>query len=182
MSDPRGHPPALATRRATPADAAQVHALLAAAGDALAAEGFTNWIPPYPLENVVRDVVERAVYLVETRVPGVSPEVVGTFMLGPRPHRPYAAMTWAAPDEPAQYLNRMAIAPAWHGRGVGSWCLAEMVRLAREAGAGALRCDVYEPNLRTRSFYERDGFVARGTREYGGRTFVCYERVVVDDE
>ena len=181
MSDHREPASALATRRATPADAARVHALLAAAGDALAAEGFTNWVPPYPLDNVARDVVERAVYLVEARPPGGSPAVVGTFMLGPRPHRPYEGMRWAAPDEPALYLNRMAVAPAWHSRGIGSWCLAEMARLAREAGAGAIRCDVYEPNPRTRAFYERGGFVARGTREYGGRTFVCYERVMADD-
>jgi GNAT superfamily N-acetyltransferase len=181
MSEHEGHPLALVTRRATPVDAARVHALLAAAGDALAARGFTNWIPAYPLANVERDVVERAVYLVEHRggaAPVAAPVVVGTFMLGPRPHRPYTGMSWAAADEPAQYLNRMAIAPAWHGHGIGSWCLAEMVRLAREAGAGAVRCDVYEPNLRTRAFYERGGFVARGTRSYGGRTFVCYERVL----
>ena len=171
-------PPALATRRATPADAATVHALLAAAGDALAAQGFTNWIPAYPLTKVEADIVERAVYLVEaTDAHGVVTDI-GTFMLGPRPHRLYAGIAWAVPDEPAQYINRMAIAPEWHGRGLGSWCLREMTRLARKAGARALRCDVYEPNLRTRAFYERGGFVARGTRAYTGRTFVCYELVL----
>ena len=168
-----------ATHLATPADAPIVHGILAEAGDALAADGFTNWIPAYPLENVERDGVERAVYLVAMTEEGATAGSVGiwvgTFMLGPEPHRPYESMAWAEPDAPAFYLNRMAIVPAWHGRGVGSWCLAEMSRLAREAGARALRCDVYEPNLRTRAFYERGGFVARGTRSYGGRTFVCYE-------
>ena len=172
-------PPPLATRRATPRDAVRVHALLAAAGDALAAHGFTNWIPAYPLEYVRRDIVERAVYVVESRTPGATgTTAVGVFMLGAQPHRPYEAMPWAEPDAPAQYLNRMAIAPAWHGRGIGSWCLGEAARLARAAGARALRCDVYEPNARTRAFYERGGFVARGTRSYGGRTFVSYELVL----
>jgi GNAT superfamily N-acetyltransferase len=171
-------PTTLALRLATPADALRVHALLAAAGDALAAEGFTNWIPAYPWENVERDVVERAVYLVSASAEGMGTTDVGTFMLGPEPHRPYDAMAWAEPEAPAFYLNRMAIAPAWHGRGLGSWCLAEIARLAREVGARAVRCDVYEPNMRTRAFYERAGFVARGTREYGGRTFVCYELVL----
>lgn len=171
---------ALATRRATPRDAARVHALLAEAGDALAAQGFTNWIPAYPLEYVRRDVVERAVYLVESRPPGAPAAAVGTFMLGPQPHRPYeATMGWAEPDAPAQYLNRMAIAPSLHGRGLGSWCLAEAARLARAAGARALRCDVYQPNARTRAFYERGGFVERGTRSYGGRTFTCYELILI---
>ena len=180
--------PALATRRATPRDAARVHTVLAEAGDALAAQGFTNWIPAYPLVNVRRDIVERAVYVVEARVPeargarapdtGVPAATVGVFMLGPQPHRPYEAMAWAEPDASAQYLNRMAIAPAWHGRGIGSWCLDEAVRLARATGARALRCDVYEPNARVRAFYERAGFVARGTRTHGGRTFVCYERAL----
>lgn len=174
--------PALATHLATPDDAPTVHGILAEAGNALAAEGFTNWIPPYPLENVARDVVERAVYLVamaeEGATAGSAGTWVGTFMLGPEPHRPYVAMAWAEPDAPALYLNRMAIAPAWHGHGVGSWCLAEIARLARRAGARAVRCDVFEPNVRTRAFYERAGFVARGTRSHGGRTFVCYELVL----
>ena len=178
MSVSRPVPTTLAVHLATPADAPRVHAILAAAGDALAAEGFTNWIPAYPLENVERDVVERAVYLVTASAEGLPTADVGTFMLGPEPHRPYKAMAWAAPDAPAFYLNRMAIAPAWHGRGLGSWCLAEIARLARGAGARAVRCDVYEPNARTRAFYERAGFVARGTRSHSERTFVCYELVV----
>src|SRR4051812_5282880 len=103
-------PTTLAVQLATPADAPRVHALLAAAGDALAADGFTNWIPAYPTENVERDVVERAVYLVTASAPGVAPMDVGTFMLGPAPHRPYEAMPWAEPDAPALYLNRMAVA------------------------------------------------------------------------
>ena len=172
-------PTTLGVHLASPADARRVHALLAAAGEALAAEGFTNWIPAYPLERVEQDVVERAVYLVTASAAGVPTTDIGTFMLGPEPHRPYEpVMPWAEPGAPALYLNRMAIAPAWHARGLGSWCLAEIARLARESGARAVRCDVYEPNARTRAFYERGGFAARGTRSYGGRTFVCYELVL----
>src|SRR5689334_20951251 len=138
MDRSRPVPTTLAIHLATPADAPTVHAILAAAGDALAAEGFTNWIPPYPLENVARDVVERAVYLVRATAAGLAPAEVATFMLGPEPHRPYEGMAWAEPDAPALYLNRLAVAPAWHGQGLGSWCLAEIARLTRDAGARAV--------------------------------------------
>jgi ribosomal protein S18 acetylase RimI-like enzyme len=164
--------PPLALRRAGPIDVAVVHALLAAAGEALRARGFGNWTPPYPAERIAVDVVTRDVWLAETG----DGEPVATFMLGAEPHRAYAAMAWARPDAPARYVNRVAVHPAHEGRGIGGWCLAEAARLAREGGAAALRCDVLRENARLCRFYERNGFVARGTREHSGWTFTCYER------
>jgi ribosomal protein S18 acetylase RimI-like enzyme len=170
-------PPVLTLRRAGAADVDTLHELMAAAAHHLAAQGFANWLPPYPRARIAADVVERAVYVVEA-ASGDAATPVATFMLGAAPHRPYDAMAWAGPDAPAQYLNRLAVHPAWQGRGVGAWCLAQMQRLAREAGATALRCDVLRANARLCRLYERHGFVARATRDHSGWTFTCYERVL----
>lgn len=161
-------------RRAVRADAPAVQALLAAAGEALARQGFANWLPPYPLERLARDVDERDVYVVHS----ADAEVAATFTLAPTAARPYQPAPWPDADLPAQYLNRLAVAPALQGRGLGSWCLREIERLARAAGARAIRCDVLAANAVLRRFYERHGYVARGKRSHSGWTFACYERLL----
>ena len=155
--------------RATDDDAPTVHALLAAAGAHLATQGFRNWIPPYKLDRVRRDVATREVYLVlRDEVP------VATFMLGPAPQRPYDPWPWPS-DAPALYLNRIAVAPEVQGQGVATWCLEAIATRAVVCGARVVRCDVLSANPRLRRWYERHGYVARGERAHSGWTFTCYE-------
>lgn len=169
----RPSPPAPVLRRARAEDAAPLHALIAAAGRHLLAQGFDNWTPPYPLERFVADVAAGTVY-------GAWDDAgpVATFTLAPAPPRPYEDMRlWAEPDAPACYLNRLAIDPARQRAGLGRWCLARVDDLARDAGARAVRCDVLFANAGVRGFYERSGYALRGERVHGGRRFATYERV-----
>lgn len=166
-------PPAPALRRARAEDAAPLHALLAAAGRQLLAQGFDNWTPPYPPERFAADVAAGIVY-------GAWDDAgaVATFTLAPAPPRPYEDVRiWAEPDAPARYLNRLAIDPARQRTGLGRWCLARVDDLARDAGARAVRCDVLLANAGVRGFYERHGYALRGERAHGGRRFATYERV-----
>ena len=161
----------VALRRATQADAAPVTALLAAAGAALAAQGFRNWEQPYPLAQVKRDIEERALCVVSD-----GNELVATFTLGPAPVLPYEPAPWPDLALAAAYLNRMAVLPARQGTGLGRWCLAEVDREAATLGAAAVRCDVLAGNRRACRFYEGHGYRACGTREHSGWQFCCYER------
>jgi GNAT superfamily N-acetyltransferase len=163
-------------RRATLADAPALHALLAAAGEALARQGFANWLPPYPLARLTSDVAARDVYVVYPVHEREAPAPLATFTLGRDPVRPYDPAPWPRPDAPALYLNRLAVDPARQGRGVGAWCLARIDALARDAGVVALRADVLAANTALCAFYERHGWVARGDRTHSGWTFTCYER------
>jgi GNAT superfamily N-acetyltransferase len=164
----------LALRRAGPADAATITALLAAAGAALVTQGFRNWESAYPLERVQRDIEERAVFLVTD-----GGESVGTFTLGRAPVIPYVPPPWPDAAASAAYLNRMAILPSRQGSGLGRWCLAELDREARALGTSAVRCDVVADNGRLCRFYEGHGYRAWGTREHSGWLFRCYERRLV---
>lgn len=168
---------ALQLRRATPADAAALFALMAAAADRLAARGYGNWLPHYPADRIAADTVERDVWAVHAaRAPGAP--LVAVFMLGAAPKTPYAPGAWPDRDAPAIYLNRIAVHPAWQGRGVASWCLARADALARAAGASVIRCDVLAANTGLRGFYERHGYVKRGARTHSGWEFACYEKGV----
>lgn len=163
----------LAFRRAGADDAAVVHALLADAGRTMAAHGFHNWDPPYPLERVTADIAEREVWLVQDD--GVA---VATYTLAPTPVRAYEFVPWSDPDARALYLNRLAVAPALQRHGIGAACLGAIDAHAREVGARAVRCDVLEANEALCAFYERHGYVRRGARAHSGWTFACYERVL----
>lgn len=176
MSGADGVPP-YAVARACAAEVDAVHALLAAAGTRLAERGFRNWLPHYPRERVAADVADGVVFLV--RDPGDrAARLRAVFTLRAAPVRPYLPPPWPEPDAPARYLNRIAVHPGAQGRGLGAWCLAWAVARAEAEGARALRCDVLAANAGLRAFYERAGFVARGTRTHSGWTFACYERAL----
>lgn len=166
--------PALSATLATPDDARAIHALLAAAGEQLSLRGFPNWLPAFPIERVLAGIEEQAVWLV--RAP--DDELVATYALRAAPAHRYEEIAWADPHAEARYLNRLAVAPAWYGQGVGSWCLATIADTSRQAGASAVRCDVLSPNAPLRRFYERAGYELRGERHHSGWKFAVYERLL----
>ena len=163
----------MTVRRADGRDAQAIFDLLAAAGRALAEEGFHNWATPYSVDRIRADIITREVYVVEQNT-----ALVATYTVGPTAVHPYVPPPWSQPAARAAYLNRMAVAPALQGRGLGSLCLADLARRVEQAGGGAIRCDVLAANRRLHAFYERHEFVRCGTRTHSGWRFVCYERIV----
>ena len=189
----------LELRRAAVEDALPLRELVAAAGQAMAKQGFRNWLVPTPVERFVEDIATREVYFVAAPF-GVRPQLenpnwgltpnapnaggryetrpIATFTLGETPRRPYVPEPWLDPAAPAVYLNRLAVDPPLQGAGIGGWCLEQIERLARERGARVIRCDVLTANARLRRLYERFGYEARGERSHSGWDFTCYERVI----
>lgn len=160
-------------RVATGDDLDAVHALLEAAGERLATRGFPNWLPAYPRERVAENIDDGIV-----RVVWNERALVATFTLRPLPTHPYSEIAWHDTDARARYLNRLAVAPAQQGQGIGAWCLARVDEECRRDGATAVRCDVLQANIPLRRFYERHGYALRGARFHSGWHFTVYERVV----
>lgn len=160
----------LLTRRAIDRDAEAVHALLVAAGEELARQGYLNWTPPFSPDRVRADIRDREIYVVHD-----GAALVATYMLGGVPPRPYSPEPWPTPSLTALYLNRLAVDPRRQREGVGGWCLRDVEHRARSAGALAIRCDVLEANRRLRAFYERHGYIKRGSRSHSGFQFTSYE-------
>jgi GNAT superfamily N-acetyltransferase len=147
-----------------------MHALLAAAGEALARQGFRNWLSPYPVDRILRDIEDREVFVVVD-----LSEIVATYTLGRDATPPYAPEPWPVAALEARYLNRLAVHPSRQGEGLGSWCLARIAEHCRAAGIAAVRCDVLAANRTLCAFYERHGYVERGRRSRSGFEFVSYE-------
>jgi GNAT superfamily N-acetyltransferase len=170
---PEATPPALRAERIGAADAAAVHAVLAACGAHLARQGYHNWNPPYPLSRLVADVAAREVWAV-----WMADRVVATFTLGTTPPHPADPPAWREPGAPALYLSRLAVDPAAQGRGLGAWCMGRVERRARDLGCRSVRFDVLAANAGLRGFYERLGYQLRGERTRAPYTFACYDALV----
>ena len=160
----------LVLRRARPDDAVAVHALLAAAGEALGRQGFRNWLTFYPLDRILRDIEDRDVFVAKDRS-----ELAATFTLGREAIPSYVPEPWPVPALEALYLNRLAVHPSRQGEGLGSRCMARIAEHCRVAGAAAVRCDVLAANRVLCAFYERHGYVERGRRSRSGFEFASYE-------
>jgi ribosomal protein S18 acetylase RimI-like enzyme len=160
----------LVHRPARPEDAAAIHALLAAAGEALGRQGFRNWLSPYPVDRIRSDIRDREVFVVEDRS-----ELVATYTLGGEGIPPYEPAPWPVTTLQARYLNRLAVHPNRQGEGLGSWCLARIAEHCRTSGVAAVRCDVLAANGELCAFYERHGYVERGRRSRSGFEFASYE-------
>ena len=62
-------------------------------------------------------------------------------------------------------FQKLATAPAFSGRGCGSFCLAEIERLANENGCTEIICEVYDKSEYAKSFYEHRGYTTYGETE-----------------
>lgn len=61
---------------------------------------------------------------------------------------------------PDGHIGRMAVLPAWRGRGIGRALLAAALRAARARGFGTVRLSA---QTRAAGFYAHAGFIAEGT-------------------
>ena len=159
--------------RLGPIDVEVAHALVASCGRALRDRlGLSHWDPPYARERMIEEATTREVWLVSD---GATP--VATFTLGADPIAPYPDSVFD-PAVPAIYLNRLAVAPARWGNGIGTFCLREVEGRARAVGARAVRFDAASAHHRLCSFYQRLGYADRGPARVGTTDVRCFEKRV----
>jgi len=56
------------------------------------------------------------------------------------------------------WIGGFGVAPAFRGHGMGGVCVADVLRIARDAGAATLELEVLEHNVGAIRLYERSGF------------------------
>ncbi len=143
--------------------------------------GLSHWIPPYPLEALHRSTQERQVYAVF-----LEDRLVATFTVGTQIPLHYQKISaiwelWGRSRTSALYVNRLAVLPAWQGRGIGRWCMQSIERLAVAQGCEVIRLDAYGKHLGLLSFYTKLGYVPQGhfffvLQPYGETEAVCFEK------
>lgn len=60
-------------------------------------------------------------------------------------------------------FQKLATSPSLSGQGIGSFCIEEIERLAREGGYAEVRCEVYDKSEHAKNFYEHRGYTIYGT-------------------
>ncbi|MBN8964025.1 MAG: GNAT family N-acetyltransferase [Rhizobiales bacterium] len=132
---------------------------------ALVHAAFEGLQPPSSvLRETLADLAERL--RVETAlIAQVGDEIVGS--------------VFCASKGDALYLTRMAVAPIWRGRGVGSALLRAAADEARRIGGARLTLRVRQNLPGNRSYFERRGFVVIGEgREDDRAPYLAMEYVV----
>lgn len=98
-------------------------------------------------------------------------------------HEPdYAHIPFTCP-EPAVSLHRIAVDPAFEGRGVATALFAQLEKLGREKGVDALRIDTYHLNDRMQYLIAKHGFRYVADTHYPDRDlpYHCYEKLLKED-
>jgi GNAT superfamily N-acetyltransferase len=152
----------LHTNKVGPDEVESLHEILRLCGlDMQARFGLAHWIPAYPLELMRRDAEQKSVYAV------LDGERTGaTFTVGTQPPFYYDPVLSELPNAKAMYLNRLAVLPEMQGRGIGTWCMQIIERLAVENACSVLRFDAYDKHLKLLDFYRGLGYQERGSRTF----------------
>ena len=153
-------------RRATATDPDAAEPIFRAASAWLAAQGVDQWQFGKPDADDVRvDIAEGCGFVAEA-----DGKVVGTFRLQLEPEPTYAVLYDGAWGAEAAYatLHRMAVAPAFKGRGVAGAIFRFAGEYCRQHGVDWLRVDTHPQNRSMRAALEKNGFTLRGAIRLSG--------------
>ena len=104
-------------------------------------------------------------------------QVIATLMLSTR--KPWAIDTsYFTPCKRPLYLTSMEVSPDYQRKGVGSLCLDEACRLAKEWPADAIRLDAYDTAAGAGDFYRKCAFREVGRTVYRTAPLIYFEKLV----
>lgn len=65
----------------------------------------------------------------------------------------------------ALLFQKLATSPSFSSSGIGSYCMLQIERLAKESGCAEVICEVYDKSEHAKSFYEHRGYAVCGKME-----------------
>jgi nitroreductase/ribosomal protein S18 acetylase RimI-like enzyme len=159
--------------KGTQADAREVFALIVACRDAMEGTGMEQWPDFYPDLDVVRGDIERGALWVYRE----GGDVVAAMTVDDIQPEPYDAIGW---KYGGLYIcvHRLAVDPARRREGIAGRMMAFAEETAFRDGRKAVRLDTYGLNAAARRFYERLGYIERGTIRLQKKEgeYICFEK------
>lgn len=149
-------------RRATEADLPQIMEIVAAAQRYLAEQRVDQWQDGYPSELIMRaDIETGAAYVLQGPDQAVC-AIASIVYTGEPTYETIVSGAWAA-GEPYACLHRVAVHPAFRGKGGAARLMAEAEASIRAyGGMQSIRVDTHRENLPMRRMLEKCGFSVRG--------------------
>jgi ribosomal protein S18 acetylase RimI-like enzyme len=163
-------------RLATTADIPAIMRMIRRVVPLMRASGNLQWDDTYPNPEVFsRDIELSQLWLAE-----IEGEIAGVAALTRDQEPEYTQVGWEI-TEPAIVVHRLAVDPAFQGRGVAIALLHHAESIAQERGIPQIRLDTNTQNQVTQRLLPKLGYRLVG--EIGlhfrpGLRFLCYEKLV----
>ncbi len=141
---------------------------------AMRASGNLQWDEAYP--NT--EVFQQDIALAQLWVAEIDRQIGGFAAITTDQPPEYAEVGWNL-KELAIVVHRLAVDPAWRGRGIAAALMAQAEAVANERGIGVLRVDTNTENAATQRLFPKLGYVLAGEIRLGfrpGLRFLCYEK------
>lgn len=133
-----------------------------------------QWNEHYPnalaFEN---DVKRNELYVLEKDKTVLGCIVISTYM-----DEEYIPIKWLTPSESNIYIHRLAINPAYQGKGYAQQLMNFAEKLAKDNNYKSIRLDTFSQNRRNQEFYEKRGYQRLGNIFFPKQSehpFYCYE-------
>ncbi len=161
-------------RTATVNDIPAIMRLISQVVPLMQAQGNNQWDAHYPNARVFEnDITHGQLWVAE-----LEGKLAGVAAITTDQEPEYAQVGWDI-TQPAVVTHRLAVDPAFHGRGVASALLQQAEQVARLRGILLLRIDTNTQNQVTQKLFPKLGYQLAG--EIGlsfrpGLRFYCYQK------
>ncbi|HEX4319445.1 MAG TPA: GNAT family N-acetyltransferase [Acidobacteriaceae bacterium] len=138
------------------------------------AGGNLQWDEHYPNAGVF----ERDVNLDQLWLAEIDTQVAGVAAITTDQEPDYASVGWDI-HEPSIVVHRLAVDPAYRGKGIAAALMEQAEAVARNREIAVLRVDTNKQNQATQKLFPKLGYTLAG--EIGlsfrpGLRFLCYEK------
>ena len=157
---------------------AAVMALVKRVVPLMRASGNLQWDEVYPNPAVFERDVELAQLWIAEAEGEARLQVAGVAAITTEQDPNYVNVGWDV-TELAIVVHRLAVDPAFQGRGVAAALMRQAEEVARERGIAVLRVDTNSENQATQRLFPKLGYVFAGETGFSfrpGLRFLCYEK------
>jgi GNAT superfamily N-acetyltransferase len=164
-------------RQATLQDVPAIMTIVRRVVPLMRASGNLQWDDRYPNAGVF----ERDVEMAQLWVAEIDGEIAGVAAITTDQEPEYANVGWDI-SESALVVHRVAVDPAFRGKGIAAALMKQAETVARSRGISVLRVDTNTQNAATQRLFPKLGYTFSGETELGfrvGLRFLCYEKRLV---
>lgn len=136
--------------------------------------GIFQWDETYPsLEIITNDVKNGELHLCIC-----EDRIAAAFALNCNVEEDYKNASWEKPDAKFIAMHRLCVSPDFHRKGIGSACMKEIERFAKEKGYEAIWLDTFSGNHKALALYDKLGFKRVGEMFWQRGRFINFEKVL----
>ncbi len=136
------------------------------------AAGIEQWDENYPSDSIIKEDIRNSHLYVAI----LDGEIAAVFSLNKNIDEEYKTAAWKNPDADYIAMHRLCVNPDLHRQGIGSACMTEIERIAREQGHNSVWLDTFSGNPKAMAMYEKLGFHQVGEAFWEKGRFVIFEK------